>query len=134
MDKKGLTVKQKKLYDFIRMCIKEKEVSPSYEEMMVGVSVKSKRSIKRLLDCLKDRGYIDYIPRKARSIVLMEDVGKVELNELRDVKAAARLYFNAKSAWDNLYTEDPEHPDNQQVHAPRVFRTHKELERLVMGD
>lgn len=134
MDKKGLTVKQKKLYDFIRMCIKEKEVSPSYEEMMIALNVKSKSSIKRYLECLKDRGYIDYSARKARSIVIMDDVGKVELNELRDVKAAARLYFNAKSAWDTLYKENPEHPDNQQVHAPRVSATHKELERLVMGE
>jgi|TARA_B100001750_G_C15316484_1_gene499954 SOS-response transcriptional repressor LexA len=131
MAKAGLTIKQKKVYDFIRMWIKEKGDSPSFEEISLSLGIKSKSAISSYLNKLEQRGYITRIPHASRSITIVGD-DKPELNKLKNIAAHARIYFNAKSAWDEQYALDPEHSDNQNVHAPRVLQTHNDLKKLVM--
>ena len=73
MAKAGLTIKQKKVYDFIRMWIKEKGDSPSFEEIGQGLGIKSKSAVTGYLDKLQQRGYITRIPKASRSITIVTD-------------------------------------------------------------
>lgn len=69
----ALTRKQKETLDFIKAYMKEHDgLCPSYEEIKDGVSLKSKCGVNRLVNGLKERGHIDFIPHKARSIVIIE--------------------------------------------------------------
>ena len=56
MQQYGLTEKQLKLFKFIKNYITKNKISPSYEEMKVAIGLKSKCSIFRRIQQLKDRG------------------------------------------------------------------------------
>ena len=72
MDQYGLTARQLKLFKFIKYFLKKKNISPSYEEMKVAIGLKSKCSIFRRIEQLKDRGWIKKLPGKARSIQIIK--------------------------------------------------------------
>ena len=72
MDQYGLTAKQLKLFKFIKNYIVKKNVSPSYDEMKVAIGLKSKCSIFRRIEQLKDRGWIKKLHGKARSIQIIK--------------------------------------------------------------
>lgn len=58
-------------------------VSPSYEELRVGLNLSSKGEVSRLLHALKERGFINWLPARARSIrVLPTAIGPAELQHL----------------------------------------------------
>lgn len=65
-----LTAKQEQLWRFIKSC----ERSPSYTEMAMALygHVHAKGRINNLVCALKERGFVDYIPNRARSIVALE--------------------------------------------------------------
>lgn len=63
----GLSHKQQAVLDFI---IAQHE-SPSVREIMHGLGYNSTSVVKRHLDRLKERGYIDFMPGRARSIVVL---------------------------------------------------------------
>lgn len=63
-----LTVKQKKLLDFINIYFKENSIYPTYEEMKSALNIKSKSSIHKLISSIEERGFIERIPHKARAI------------------------------------------------------------------
>lgn len=68
----NLTTMQKKAYVFIKDYIEEHDQAPSFDEIMVGVGLKSKSGVHRLVYALKDRGWIDFIMYRKRSIVILE--------------------------------------------------------------
>tara|TARA_R110002050_G_scaffold266112_2_gene407437 strand:+ start:1410 stop:1814 length:405 start_codon:yes stop_codon:yes gene_type:complete len=133
MTKMGLTPKQKQLFDFIRMYQKEKGQSPSYDEMLVGVGGKARSLITNRLKKLKERGYVDYIPHVARSVTVVGDLDKTEMKKLKNIEAAARLFFSSKDEWDQIYKQDPDHPSNKTL-ATKVNNTYNQLNKLVMGE
>ena len=77
-----LTKKQKNLLIFINEKLKLTGISPSYDEMRVSLSLKSKSGIHRLISALEERGFIKRLPHKARAlevIKLPENAGAQDL-------------------------------------------------------
>ena len=68
----GLTPKQHECLQFIRSYVTMNGYSPSYDEIMAGIGLKSKSGIARLINGLVDRGHITTARYKARSIALKE--------------------------------------------------------------
>jgi repressor LexA len=68
--KYGLTDKQLKLFNFIQDHINKNITSPSYEEMKVALDLKSKSTISAKLKQLEERGWIEKMNGKNRSIRL----------------------------------------------------------------
>ena len=67
----GLTASQKRMLDFLNTFIGTKGISPSYAEMQDALGYRSKASIARYLYALRERGYIDFAPGKARTIAVL---------------------------------------------------------------
>jgi len=65
-----LTIKQKKLLDYIKSYYRDKDLFPTFDEMKDSLSIKSKSGIYKLLSSLEDKGYIRKTPHKARAIEL----------------------------------------------------------------
>jgi SOS-response transcriptional repressor LexA len=63
-----LTRRQEQLWRFIKSC----DRSPTYDEMAVAMGLKSKSCAEKLVCGLKERGYVDYIPFRPRSIVALD--------------------------------------------------------------
>ena len=61
-----LTIKQKKLFDFLLSYYKENKIYPTFEEMKEFLSIKSKSGIHKLLSGLEEKGVIKRFPHKAR--------------------------------------------------------------------
>ena len=74
-----LTIKQKKLLDFIHIYFKENNIFPTYEEMKDALKIKSKSSIHKLISSIEERGFIERIPHKARALQLK----KRKVNEFK---------------------------------------------------
>jgi SOS-response transcriptional repressor LexA len=92
----GLTRQQARALDFVRRYANEHGFSPSFQEVAAGVGLASKGGAKRLLDHLRDRGFISFAPRQARSIQLIErpaagaDLSRRTDGELKALIDAAR--------------------------------------------
>jgi SOS-response transcriptional repressor LexA len=63
-----LTEQQEKLWRFIKGC----ERSPSYDEMMAALGTNSRGHVSMMIAALRDKGYVSYLPNRARSIVALE--------------------------------------------------------------
>ena len=63
-----MTKKQAELFRYIKNYISWHGYSPSYENMMQGVHLKSKSGIHRLVHALVKRNKIKLLPYNARSI------------------------------------------------------------------
>ena len=78
--KHGLTLKQKAVFDFIRLYIRANGVSPSVRDIaegkIDGQQVMSPRSstqtVHRMIKCLEQRGWIQSLPGHARSITICD--------------------------------------------------------------
>ena len=66
--KYGITKKQLKLLNFITNYINKNIISPSYEEMKVALDLNSKCTISAKLKQLEERGWIEKMNGKNRSI------------------------------------------------------------------
>jgi len=66
--KYGITKKQLKLFNFLKDYIKKNITSPSYDEMMVALGLNSKCTISAKLKQLEERGWIEKMNGKNRSI------------------------------------------------------------------
>ena len=66
--KYGITKKQLKLFNFIKDYIQENITSPSYEEMKIALGLNSKCTISAKLKQLEERGWIEKMNGKNRSI------------------------------------------------------------------
>ena len=67
-----LTKKQKNLLLFINKKLRSTGVSPSYEEMKISLSLKSKSGIHRLISALEERGFIKRLAHKARALEVIK--------------------------------------------------------------
>jgi hypothetical protein len=68
----GLTARQRDALDFIARTIAQQRVPPSFAEIRDHLGCRSKSQVHALLAALKARGHIDFMPRRARSIALVE--------------------------------------------------------------
>lgn len=70
----GLTKQQQAVLVYIANHIEAHGVSPSYQEIMVGVGLKSKSRIYEMVKALKERGAIRKVGRKVRSLDVLVGV------------------------------------------------------------
>jgi SOS-response transcriptional repressor LexA len=69
----GLTRKQRDVLNFIRGYIATNSgLSPSYDDILSEVGLGSKSGVHRVIHGLIERGFIEIIPGKARSITLLD--------------------------------------------------------------
>ena len=66
--KYGITKKQLKLFNFLKDYIKKNITSPSYDEMKIALDLNSKCTISAKLKQLEERGWIEKMNGKNRSI------------------------------------------------------------------
>lgn len=67
----SLTPRQSELLAFIKEYQGYDHGAPSYDEMRIYLGLKSRSGINKLLNELRDRGYLTWIPTAARSITLI---------------------------------------------------------------
>ena len=70
--KYGITKKQLKLFNFLKEKKKKNITSPSYDEMMVALGLNSKCTISAKLKQLEERGWIEKMNGKNRSIRVID--------------------------------------------------------------
>ena len=75
-----LTVKQKKLLDYIIDYHKSNEIFPTFDEMKSFLNIRSKSGIHKLLSSLEEKRIIKRLPHKARGLILNNE-NKLENNE-----------------------------------------------------
>lgn len=66
-----LTRKQQELLLLIHEKLQEEGIPPSFEEMKVALSLKSKSGIHRLITALEERGFIRRLPNRARALEVL---------------------------------------------------------------
>lgn len=71
----GTTPQMQKALDFIAGYIALKGYSPSYRDIADGLGLKSTNGAHRLVDSLRERGLVSILPRKSRSISIVERRG-----------------------------------------------------------
>lgn len=71
----GLTRAQKRVFDFIEDYMDEHGVAPSFDDIKDGVGLASKSVVHRHVQTLIQKGWIGYMPDRARSIYLIPQVG-----------------------------------------------------------
>lgn len=67
-----LTRKQQELLLLIHDKLQEEGIPPSFEEMKVALSLKSKSGIHRLITALEERGFIRRLPNRARALEVIK--------------------------------------------------------------
>ena len=75
-----LTLKQKKLLDFLIDYYNKNYVYPTFDEMRDFLQIKSKSGIHKLLSSLEEKGFVNRLPHKARALSINSSVNKNEKN------------------------------------------------------
>ncbi len=70
----GLTKQQEDLLTIVRAYLRAYGRSPSYDELRQSMGLRSKGNLNRLLNALRERGHITWIPNKVRTIALLHDM------------------------------------------------------------
>ena len=73
-----LTVKQKKLLDFLIQYYNKNNVYPTFDEMRDFLQIKSKSGIHKLLSSLEEKGFVNRLPHKARALSINTNVNEIE--------------------------------------------------------
>lgn len=87
-----MTPKQREALDFITEHWKVNRVCPSYDEIRVGIGLKSKSGVNRLVRELCERGFLSRLPNQPRSLQVIQTDPSASLNDyLREYGATAML-------------------------------------------
>ncbi len=86
-----LTIKQKKLLDFIKSYYQKENLFPTFDEMKAKLNIKSKSGIHKLLLSLEDKGFINRIPYKARALVLNKSITSKKNDFETDIPFLGRI-------------------------------------------
>ena len=76
---KTLTLKQKRVLDYVRSYLQKAGESPTIEEIQDELGFRSTRSVSQYLEALREKGYITK-NRNARSIELMEPASALRID------------------------------------------------------
>ena len=68
-----MTKKQMQILKFITDYWNEHGYCPSYDDIGRAMGIASRSGVHRIVHCLIDRGYLKNIPRRARSLVLVDN-------------------------------------------------------------
>jgi len=77
----GLTQRQYNLFCFIHDYIEEHHIPPSQDEMAKGLLIKNGQALHNNIEDLQKRGWIDWIPNCARTIVILPDTTEYFSNQ-----------------------------------------------------
>ena len=105
-----LTQKQYLLLMFIVRRLKNRGISPSFEEMKDALNLKSKSGIHRLITGLEERGFIRRLPHRARALEVLklpENTRNSFDNSLTQVGSVSELTNEKKQAAANGMLELP---------------------------
>ena len=86
-----LTIKQKKLLDYIKSYYNKKELFPTFDEMKDNLKIKSKSGIYKLLSSLEEKGFIKKTPHKARALKLTNDKNNIINNDETELPFLGRI-------------------------------------------
>ena len=86
-----LTLKQKKLLDFLEQYYKRNKIFPTFDEMKIKLSIKSKSGIHKLLSSLVEKGYIERLPHKARALKINNTINHDIIKEETDIPFLGRI-------------------------------------------
>ncbi len=75
-----LTVKQKRLLDFLIDYHNSHHVYPTFDEMKGFLQIKSKSGIHKLLSSLEEKGIVNRLPHKARALSVNNSANQNEQN------------------------------------------------------
>ena len=75
-----LTLKQKKLLDYLVDYYNKNHLYPTFDEMRNFLKIKSKSGIHKLLSSLEEKGYVNRLPHKARALSINSSVNENEKN------------------------------------------------------
>lgn len=67
-----MTERQKIVLDFITMYIKLRGYSPSYQEIAIGLNLRSKSNIHRIIHSLQKKGLLQIKPHMVRSLRVVD--------------------------------------------------------------
>ncbi len=96
-----LTKKQKELLTYIQNFQNKNGVTPSYEEMKVALTLKSKSGIHRLILALEERGFVKRLAHKARALEIIKDgIAKINVSN-KNKKNVVVGNFSSISDIDN---------------------------------
>lgn len=89
-----LTRRQSEVLVFIGQYTQEHGFAPSYREIATGLGMQSKGNVARIVAALRERGAIEHLPHKARSIGISRSRARrrplaVELSDALEKLAAA---------------------------------------------
>ena len=76
-----LTLKQRKLLDYIVQYCSSNKIYPTFDEMRSYLNIKSKSGIHKLLSSLEDKGIIERLPHKARALKLKKVINLPKSDE-----------------------------------------------------
>lgn len=94
-----MTPKQSELLDFIKAYTAEHGCSPSFEEMMHGLGLKSKSGVHRLLASLKEQGCISRKTFRSGAVVVLDyNLDHIPTSALVAALEARGIVLGAK-AW-----------------------------------
>ena len=110
----NLTVKQKKVYDFIALNIAKKNISPTIKELAAYLNVSSLRTITQYLESLEKKNLIVRLRGASRGIRLAQQKDVFSQTVLLPMVSAAGC-------------------DNMNVFAERVFDEFITLDRSFLG-
>ena len=77
-----LTLKQKKLLDYIVQYCNSNKIYPTFDEMRNFLNIKSKSGVHKLLSSLEDKGVIERLPHKARALKLKKIIDFPKSDEI----------------------------------------------------
>lgn len=86
-----LTIKQKKLLDYLKSYYSSKEFFPTFEEMKNNLNIKSKSGIYKLLSSLEDKGFIKRVPHKARALEIKDLNTNIANQKKTDIPFLGRI-------------------------------------------
>tara|TARA_R110000744_G_scaffold348517_1_gene454109 strand:- start:488 stop:889 length:402 start_codon:yes stop_codon:yes gene_type:complete len=129
MMKYALTKRQSEAYAFIRTYVKEKGMSPTYEEIASALGLSSRSQSHDVVRRLQARGYITYLKGQGRSITIVTDDMRDE-QDLRAIKIAAALFIQTQEKFRSEFDED-QTSESTLAAGARVSKTFNDLKILV---
>lgn len=69
----GLSRRQRDCLAFLRSEIDRTGVTPSYEEIMIHLGLKSKSGVHRLIHALRAKGRVQFLDHRARSLRVLQE-------------------------------------------------------------
>jgi repressor LexA len=123
----SLTKAQKELYNYLIDYIKKTQHAPSIRQMMRAMNLKSPAPIQSRLERLRNKGYIDWIEGKARTIRILHQVDKEELPILGAIAAGGLV----EPFQDVQETLNFQHLDQQSNHYALVVVGDSMIQDLI---